>query len=79
MHEIFLGEDPQCLVTQKITYEPSESELMPNYSQEGNEKLITEYTMIRSKLGLTPQERDLGDIDDSAFICHLSSQHKRKM
>lgn len=70
--EIFWGEDPECLVTQKITYELSEPKLMPSYSQEGNEELITAYTMICSKLALTPQERDLGVIVDNAFIHHLS-------
>jgi len=33
--------------------------------------------MIRSKLALTPQERDLGVIAESAFICHLSAQYKQ--
>jgi len=66
-------------VTQNIMYEPSEPELMPSNSQEGNEKLITAYTMIHSKLALTPQERDLGVIADSAFICHASAHEKQKM
>lgn len=66
------------MVSQNIIYEPSEPELRPSNSQEGNEKLIIAYTMIHSKLALTPQERDLGVITDSAFICHASAQYKQK-
>lgn len=64
---------------QNITYEPSEPELTPSNSQEGNVKLITAYTMTHSELALTPQERGLGVIADSAFICLAYAQYKQKM
>lgn len=60
-------------------YDPSEPELMPRSSQEGNEKVITASTIILSKLALTPQEGDLEVTAGSAFMYHLSGQHKQNM
>lgn len=60
-------------------YDPSEPELTPRSSQEGNEKVITASTIIFSKLALTPQERELGVSADNAFMGHLSGQHKQNM
>lgn len=78
-HESFFGRGPRMFGDSEYYYDPSEPELTPRSSQEGNEKVITASTIIFSKLALTPQERELGVSADNAFMGHLSGQHKQNM
>lgn len=75
----YFGEGPRMFGDSEYYYDPSEPELMPRSSQEGNEKVITTSTITCSKLALTPQERDLGVTADNTFMCHPSGQHKQNM